>query len=155
MIQKEFAEAKDEGTRIDLIGQMHILGDPRAKDLLLACLRDPASQKRVQTINALLAFKDGSLIPAIREYIHAPDPLVAVEARAALLQLGDPEGKALLLETIGTSAHPNARYNALHYLNWNYNGAFTEAEKATIRKLASDPDENIARVAGFIIEKWK
>jgi hypothetical protein len=56
---------------------------------------------------------------------------------------------------LNQSKAPTVRHNAIHPLNWNYSGDFTDSEKAVIRALTHDPDEAIARVAGFIVEKWE
>jgi hypothetical protein len=98
---------------------------------------------------------DTSVVPAIRKYIDAEDALLAVSARNALLRLGEPDGKSLCLDMVQRDISPTARYNAIHYLNWEFKGDFTDDEKAIIRKLVHDKDESIARVAGFIVEKWK
>lgn len=153
--QERLAQATNETDKLSLISYLRCLGAPGVKSVLLSWLVDDSFKHKVQTIEEMVRLNDASVAPAIRNYINDDDVLLAVEARSALLRLGDPEGKRLCLDMIQKDITPTARYNAIHYLNWGYSGGFTEEEKALISQLACDNDPNIARVAGFIKEKWE
>ena len=153
--QQRLAKATDETEKLELINDGRILGDPSAKERLVACLNDPSFHNKSGVIQELLRLKDPEVAPLIRRYVNDDDEMLAVTARTTLFQLGEPDGKALLFEMIGRSKKPTVRYNAIHYLNWAYHGEFTDEEKAKLRELTHDTDPTIARVAGFIVEKWK
>lgn len=152
--QKKLSQATDEGDKLSLIGCLQSLGDPSVKATLLSWLSDDSFQRKWELIEETLRLNDKSLVPAIRKFIDAQDDIVAVTARIGLLRLGDPDGKRLLFDMIKKSNDPTARYNAIHTLNWNYSGDFTDKEKEIIRNLVKDKDPTIARVAGFIVKKW-
>jgi hypothetical protein len=80
---------------------------------------------------------------------------LATEARSALLRLGDESAKGLLLQVLANWKNETARYNAIHTLNWYYEGVFTQEEKYAIQGLTQDPDESVSRVAKMIVEKWE
>lgn len=154
--QQKLSQATNEADRLDLIAKLRCLGDPSVKDKLLAWLADDSFRRKVEIVEEIVRLKDASLTPTIRNYIDAKDDLLAVEARSALLRLGDPEGKSLCLAmVVRKDIGPTARYNAIHYLHWGYSGDFTEEEKSVLRDLVNDKEPSIARVAGFIVEKWK
>lgn len=146
---------KEETEKLVFISNLRCLGEPNVKAMLLSWLADDSFQRKGEIIEEMVRLKDPLLVPAIRKYVNAKDDLVAVTARSALFRLGASDGKRLLLDMIKTSKDPTARYNAIHPLNWNYSGEFTEEEKKTIGKLVHDRDQRIARVAGYILEKWK
>ena len=152
--QQRLSQATNEGDKLRIISKLRCLGDPGVKAIYLSWLADNSFQRKWEIIEEMVRLKDKSLIPIIRKYVYSKDEHLAVTARSALLRLGEPDGKKLLLEMIKTSEEPLIRYNAIHYLNWNYSEDFTEKEKKTIKKLVRDKDKNIARVAGFIVEKW-
>lgn len=153
--QQRLSQTTNETDRLDLIANLRCLGDPSVKGMLLSWLADDSFKQKVQVIEELVRLKDTSVVPAIRSCIDAEGVLLAVAARSALLRLGDPDGKPLCLDMIQKDIAPIARYNAIHYLNWGFSGDFTDNEKAIIRNLVHDKDQSIARVAGFIVEKWK
>jgi hypothetical protein len=153
--QQRLAQAGTENDKLYLISDLRCLGDPGVKAMLLSWLSDDSFSQKMQIIEELVRLNDTSVVPAIRSYIDAEDPLLAVSARSALLRLGDPDGKSLCLDMLQKDVSPTARHNAIYYLDSGFKGDFTDNEKARIRSLVHDKDESIARVAGFIVEKWK
>jgi hypothetical protein len=152
--QQQLSQATTEVDKLRLISNLRCLGDPGVKATLLSWLADDSFHRKREVIDALVNLKDKSLVPTLRNYVDAKDDLVAVAARNGLLQLGDPDAKRLILDMIEKSTNPIARYNAIHQLNWGYSGDFTDNEKKTISDLVHDKDQSVARVAGFIVEKW-
>jgi hypothetical protein len=153
--QQRLAHATTEDKKLYEISNLRCLGDPGVKAILLSWLADHSFTQKREIVEELERLNDSSVVPAIRKYIDAEDALLAVSARNALLRLGEPDGKSLCLDMVQRDILPTARYNAIHHLNWDFSGDFTDAEKAIIRKLVHDKDESIARVAVFIVEKWK
>ncbi|MBU0714728.1 MAG: HEAT repeat domain-containing protein [Verrucomicrobia bacterium] len=153
--QQRLSQTTNETDRLDLLSTLRCLGDPSVKAILLSWLADDSFQNKSEIIRDLAFLKDPSLVPTIRKYIDVKDDRVAVSARIALLDLGESDGKRLLLDMIKRSRDPIARYNAIHQLNFGYSGNFTDKEKEIIRELVHDKDQTIARVAGFIVKKWK
>jgi hypothetical protein len=137
------------------LSNLRCLGDPGVKAILLSYLADNSYTQKVSIVEELVRLNDTSVVPAIRKYIDAEDALLAVSARNALLRLGEPDGKSLCLDMAQRDISPTARYNAIYYLSEEFKGDFTDTEKAIIGKLVHDKDESIARVAVFIVEKWK
>jgi hypothetical protein len=153
--RQRLAQAKTEEEKLTLESYMRCLGAPEVKNLLLAWLADDSFTNKAMVIRELSHLKDKSAIPDIRKFVDAGNKRVAVGARIALLELGEPDAVGLLLDMIAKSKDPNVRYNAIHSLNWNYSGDFTDEEKARIRELVNDKDPDFARTAGFIVAKWK
>jgi hypothetical protein len=156
--QQQLAQATNAPVKLALISCLRRLGDPDVPDeksIVLSWLASDSGEHRVEIIEQMVHLKDASVIPTIRRYINADDALVVAAARSGLLRLGDPDGKRLCLDMILKDTAPYARYNAIHYLNWGYSGHFTEEERTIIRRLTRDKDPSIARVAGFIVEKWQ
>lgn len=153
--QQKLSQTNNEEEKLSLIGNLRCLGKIDIKNTLVTWLADDSFTKKSEIINELVRFNDKSFVPEIRRYIDNRDELLAVSARIALLQLGEPDAKKLLLDMISKSKNEVVRYNAIHTLNWNYSGEFTEDEKTIISALVKDKDESIARVAGFIVAKWK
>jgi len=153
--RQRLAQAKTEDEKLTLESYMRCLGAPEVRNLLLAWLADDSFANKAFIICELSRLKDKSVIPDIRKFVDAKKERVAVGARIALLELGEPDAVGLLLDMIARSKDPIVRHNAIHPLNWNYSGDFTDAEKARIRELVNDKDPAIARTAGFIVAKWK
>ena len=153
--RQRLAQAKTEDEKLTLESYMRCLGAPEVRNLLLAWLADDSFANKAFIICELSRLKDKSVIPDIRKFVDAKKERVAVGARIALLELGEPDAVGLLLDMIARSKDPIVRHNAIHPLNWNYSGDFTDAEKARIRELVNDKDQDIARTAGFIVAKWK
>ena len=153
--RQRLAQAKTEEEKLTLESDMRCLGAPEVKNLLLAWLADDSFTNKAMVICELSRLKDKSVIPDIRKFVDAKNERLAVGARSALLGFGEPDAVGLLLDMIAKSKDPTVRNNAIHPLNWNYSGDFTDEEKARIRKLVNDKDQDIARTAGFIVAKWK
>lgn len=153
--QKRLSQAQSESEKLYELSSLRCLGDSSVKAILLSCLADDSFTQKVSIVEELVRLNDTSVVPAIRNHIDAEDTLLAVSARSALLRLGDPDGKSLCLDMIQKDISPTARHNAIYYLDSGFKGDFTDNEKAIIRSLVHDKDESIARVAGFIVEKWK
>lgn len=152
--QQKLSQAKDEKEKLNLVANLRCLGE-NVRGTLLLWLDDDSFLKKPQVIEELVRLHDKSVVPEIRKYVNAKDEYLAVTARSALLRLGESDAKKLLLDMISRSKDKGIRYNAIHPLHWNYSGEFTDEEKAMISELVNDEDENIARVAGFIVAKWK
>ena len=133
---------------------LRCLGDREIREPLLSWLSDNSFTNKAEIVRELVKLGDPSLTPAIGKYTNSNDAYLAGEARIALLQLRVPGSVALLIDTLQNSQNKTARYNAIHTLHWGYTGPFSENEKIVIRSLVKDPDESVARVAGFIVEKW-
>jgi len=153
--RQRLAQAKTEEEKLASESHLRCLGAPEVKNLLLAWLADDSFTHKGVVICELSRLRDKSVIPDIRKFVDARNERVAVDARIALLWLGEPDAVGLLLDMIARSKDPTVRHNAIHTLNWNYSGDFTDEEKARIRELVNDKDQAIARVAGFIVAKWK
>jgi hypothetical protein len=153
--RQRLAQAKTEEEKFDLESDLRCLGAPEVKNLLLAWLADDSFTNKAFIICELSRLKDKSVVPDIRKFVDAKKERVAVGARIALLELGEPDAVGLLLDLIAKSKDAVVRYNAILPLNWNYSGDFTDEEKARIRELVNDKDPDIARTAGFIVAKWK
>ncbi len=151
--RQKLAQAKDETEKIDTVATLRCLGDD-VRETLLAWLGEESYINKSQVIEELIRLNDKSVVHKIREHINAKDDYLAVTARVALLRLGEPDAKTLLLDMLGKSKDPIVRYNAIHAINWNYTGDFTDREKATLRELIHDKDVSIARIASFIAAKW-
>ena len=151
----KLSDTGNELQRLRYLNYLRILGDSNIRDVLIAWLADPAFTSKGDIIEEMVRLKDPSLIPEIERFVHAEDELIAVRARSALLRLGEPRAKALLFEVLNKSEDRIARYNAIHALNWSYTGDFSDGEKSVILELRGDADESIARVAGFIANKWE
>ena len=123
---------------------------------LIACLTDDSIKSKTDVFEEMVRLQDKTVVPELMKWINDQDDVVAVSARSALHRLGEKDTTGLLLEMIHRSKDPVARYNAIHYLNWfDRKEPFTDAEKAAIEALVNDQEESVARVAGFIIQKWK
>ena len=154
--QSQLSRAKDEEQRLYHLSSLRCLGAPGVKATLVAWLTDDSIKTKTNVFEEMVRLGDKSVIPEIRKWIGSKDDRVAVSARSALLRLGENDAQSLLLEMIQRSKDPVARYNAIHYLIWlDQKEPFTDEEKATIQALVNDEQESVARVAGFIIEKWK
>ncbi len=151
--RQKLAQAKDEAEKIDTVATLRCLGDD-VRETLVAWLGEKPFTRKSQVIDELIRLNDKSVVPKIREHINAKDDYLAVTARVALLRLGEPDAKTLLLDMLGKSKDPVVRYNAIHAINWNYTGDFTDREKAALRELIHDKDAGVARVASFIVAKW-
>ncbi len=152
--QQRLSQATTESEKLDLIADLRCLGAQDVKETLCAWLADPAFKDKKEVIEEMNKLGDKSLVPAIREHIGATNELLAVAARGTVLQLGDPQGVALLLYMLKRSHDATVRYNAIFPL-WHYSGNFSAKEKAAIAALVHDKDPAIARVAGFMVEKWQ
>jgi hypothetical protein len=152
--RQKLANATSETDRLNRLGLLRSLGEP-VRAILIEWLADDAFTKKAVIIEEMVKLNDKSLIPEIRKYVNAENDYVKVSARSALLRLGETGAKALLLEVVQRNTNPIARYNAMHSLHWDYTGGFSTAEKMAIRGLLHDKDENVARVASFLVEKWK
>jgi len=151
--RQKLAQAKDEAEKIDTVATLRCLGDD-VRETLVAWLGEKPFTRKSQAIDELIRLNDKSVVPKIREHINAKDDCLAVTARVALLRLGEPDAMTLLLDMLGKSKDPVVRYNAIHAINWNYTGTFTDREKAALRELIHDKDAGVARVASFIAAKW-
>jgi HEAT repeat protein len=147
-------ELPSERERLDAASMLRVLGDKEIEQQLLQWLNDPHWTAKGELINEIAKTRSTAAIPPIRKFVNSEDSLVAVTARSALLQLGDPEGRTLLFDFLNNSSNPRLhRYNAIHELHWNYHGGFTNQEVELLKKLQQDKDESISRVAGFIISE--
>lgn len=153
--RQRLAKAGTEEAKFRAESCLRCLGDPDVKKVLLGWLTDDSVPNKGMVIEELARLGDKSVTPDIRKFVDAKNERVAVNARSALLRLGEPGAVGLLLDMIAKSKDPIVRYNAIHPLNWNYSGDFTDEEKARIRELVNDKDPNIDRTAGFIVAKWK
>jgi hypothetical protein len=149
------ASAKTDAEKLSHAGSLRSLGAPEINAQIIGWLEDPDFTAKVQAIEDLVKAHDLAALGAIKKYIDAKDERLAAEARTALLRLGEESAKGLVLQSIANGKDPVARYNSIHTLNWNYNGAFTQEEKNSIEAFTKDPDESIARVASMLVEKWK
>lgn len=154
--QNQLSRAIEEEEKMRYISALRILGAPGLNRILIACLTDDSIKSKTDVFEEMVRLQDKSVIPEIRKWINHKDDVVAVSARSALHRLGEKGTSGLLLEMIHRSKAPVARYNAIHHLNWfDRQEPFTDAEKAAIEALVNDDDESVARVAGFITQKWK
>jgi hypothetical protein len=154
LFRQRLNAATNEFERLHAARHLRGLDDRQIVPQFLLWLKDPDWKQKVDALIELEKMQPPeSLVPLLRSLINADDPLLAVEARSALFRRGERDGKALLFEVLATSTDAVARYNAIHPLNWFYQGSFTEAEITTLKKLLNDKDETIRRVAGFIVQK--
>ena len=154
--QNQLSRATEEGEKMRYVSAQRILGAPGVKEILIACLTDDSIKSKTDIFEEIVRLQDKTVIPELRKWINDQDDVVAVSARSALHRLGEKDTTGLLLEMIHRSKDPVARYNAIHYLNWfDHQEPFTDAEKAAIEALVNDEEESVARVAGFITQKWK
>ncbi len=154
--QKQFSEAETESAKLQAMGSLRILGAPGVKKTLISWLNDPDFTKKTYVIGQMRSMGDKSLIPEIKRFVNDEDELLAVRARTALLKMGEPGAKELLIDTILNSEDSTVRFNAIANLNWHYDGEYSDNEKDIIRSLTEDEDEEerIAREARSIIEEW-
>ena len=136
--REKLRQAADEESRLHQISTLRLLGDPGVKATLLEWLTGDSFKTKRDILEELVRLGDKSVIPEIRKWIDVKDDQVAVTARSALLRLGEADAKGRLLEMIQRSDDPTARYNAIHFLNWNNEHGFTAEEIAVIRPLVDD-----------------
>ena len=154
--QNQFSRATEEDEKMRYVSALRILGAPEVKGILISCLTDDSIKSKTDVFEEMVRLQDKTVVPELMKWINDQDDVVAVSARSALHRLGEKDTTGLLLEMIHRSKDPVARYNAIHYLNWfDRKEPFTDAEKAAIEALVNDQEESVARVAGFIIQKWK
>jgi len=152
--QEKLKQASSERDKLDQAANLRCLG-VNIRPQLLAWLKDPDFKTKAEVIEELVRLKDKDAMSAISKFIDNQDEYLAVTARSALLRMGQREIIPRLLEMIKVSTNSTVRYNAIHVLNWNYNGSFTPDELEAIKASIHDTDESISRVAGFILEKDK
>lgn len=155
--QKQFSEAETESAKLHAIGRLRVLDAPGVKKILISWLYDPEFTKKARVIGQMRSMGDKSLIPEIKRFVNYEDERVAVRARTALLKLGEPGAKELLIDTILNSEDSTMRFNAVATLNWHYDGEYSDNEKDTIRSLTEDEEEEerIARMARSIVDRWE
>jgi hypothetical protein len=147
--QQKLSRSTSAEEQLDAISNLRVLGNTDNRNRLSSWLADDAFRK-TSVIREMGAFKDKSFIPEIRKYINNRDEFLAVEARAALLILGEFDAKRLLFEMIGKSKNEVVRYRAISPLLYGYQGAFTEEEETAIRALAHDQNRSIGDLANTI-----
>jgi hypothetical protein len=152
--QQKLSGAIGEEDKIKQLSCLRCLGDPGVKATLIRWLNNDTFTRKADILEELIRLGDKTVVPEIRRWVNHKDEIVAAVARNVLLRYGEPDAIGLLLDMIHRSKDPAVRYNAIHYLNWGYPGGFTDEQKTAIRALVQDGDERIARVAGFIVEKW-
>ena len=152
--QEKLKQASSERDKLNQAANLRCLG-VNIRPQLLAWLKDPDFKTKAEVIEELVRLKDKDAMSAISKFIDNQDEYLAVTARSALLRMGQREIIPRLLEMIKVSTNSTVRYNAIHVLNWNYNGSFTPDELEAIKASIHDTDESISRVAGFILEKDK
>ena len=132
-----------------------LLKDHQTADQLVLWLKDPNWKDKHGVLLMLQKRQDPKLIAVFRGLVNDANPLLAVIARTALFEFGEPDGKALLFDTLVTSTNAIARINAIHPLHWKYHGDFTADELKILSELQKHSEESVSRVAGFILEKQK
>ncbi len=153
--QRRLEAASRDSQKIYYALALRGLGDESMKDQFLRWLDDKTFTARQDIITMIVAWKDPTLFPRIRALVNDEDELVAVHARYAMLQLGEPDAKELLFDALQTFTDPVARFNAIFPFRKEYKGLFSDKEKAVITTLINDPDPSIAWAAEYIVKKWQ
>lgn len=152
--EKELEKDMTEEKRLHLLGTMASLGADTSKQLLTV-LNDPKTHKKWAVIEEIYHLKNAKdFEPEIRKFENDPDELTSVEARSVLLRMKHYDVIPSLIRTARDSKNSIVRSNALHYLYWGKpceKLPFTPEDIAILKELQNSKNEEVSRVAKFII----